>query len=629
MSRRQHWAAEFEFGHLWQWLLIASCLLFAGVSTASIQTSPDIITAGYGPISEHLQSQRPRRPDASQEQSVLSVKDNGLPVLQENGKHLPVSLESFSALLDALDVMQSHFFVVWQGSWPTAIEWTSAMIGTHISATLNVITRSNNYEHILPTETERASSAQNNTVQENLINRFFTHLTTFHFCENVFGLRGQAYDDMLWVVLSWLESIKLANLHSDIHYCSPADCRRRSGWYGKQFIPAFAHRARVFYELASKGWDTSLCGGGMIWNPRLAPYKNAVTNQLYITASVSMYLYFPGDENGSPFLAGGGTGNDEPLSWVNPHNRQHLEAAITGYDWLVSSNMTNSKGLYIDGFHIRGWRGGRDGSRGSEKCDLREEMVYTYNQGILLSGLRGLWEATGIQKYLEDGHRLIGNVISATAWHVKDIDERRRWAGLGRNGVLEDYCDARGSCNQDGQSFKGIFFHHLTTFCTPLPIGARHGVFFRADKGLASLHRQSCREYGPWIRHNAEAAYRTRDRKGEFGQWWNYQLQHPGSRAPGEAGDHCAVPFKGTDYRNGDVPNDRIWRAELDGFPSVDSGGEDESIVDGVPDQWDPNTRGRGRTAETQSGGLAVLRALYALVDMDIDGDWDGNVYDV
>ena len=39
----------------------------------------------------------------------------------------------------------------------------------------------------------------------------------------------------------------------------------------------------------------------MSWNPYLEPYKNAITNELFISASIGMYLYFPGDDNDSPF----------------------------------------------------------------------------------------------------------------------------------------------------------------------------------------------------------------------------------------------------------------------------------------------------------------------------------------
>ena len=514
-------------------------------------------------------------------------------------------LGSFNALLNAIEVMQSHFFAIWQGTWPDAIDWTAAVMGTQVSATLSTMTRV--YEHKLSaTILDDHALANDAHRSENLINRYFTHVSSFYFGENAFSLRTQAYDDMLWVVLGWLESINFINLHSDLHYASNTEdvnMYNASTWYAQQFIPSFAHRARLFYDLASKGWDTSLCGGGMIWSPYLAPYKNAITNQLYIAASVSMYLYFPGDENPSPFEVNEPKQEEGGLPPAKRHDPKYLKAAVEGYEWLKSSNMTNGKGLYTDGFHIRGWRG--DGSKGTKKCDLRDEQVYTYNQGVLLSGLRGLWEATGSRSYLEDGHQLIRNVIAATGWLEENLIERPKWAGLGRNGVLEEACDASATCSQNGQTFKGIFFHHLTIFCAPLPNEERHF----GSINILDLHSQSCREYGPWIKHNAQAAYRTVDHNGEFGMWWGYDGSLHKDRDFEED-----IPDVGTDYRNKGVPRDEVWRLPTDSATQV---GETEGnvFVENSQRTRDPNDRGRGRTVETQSGGVAVLRALRNLVD--------------
>ncbi|KAI9821074.1 MAG: hypothetical protein M1827_003808 [Pycnora praestabilis] len=518
------------------------------------------------------------------------------------------SLETLPALLKALEVMQSHFFQIWQGTWPTTSDWTAEVMSIHVCSALATLTSSTDHWAAPSVGEDVISLGFEAQAQENLINRYFTHLTSFYFGENTFSLRTQAYDDMLWVVLNWLDNINFVKLHSALHhpssssYSPEADCYNSTTWHGAQFIPAFAHRARVFYDIASQGWDTSLCDGGMIWSPYLAPYKNAITNELYITASISMYLYFPGDDNPSPFAS------DKTAS-AKPHDPRFLRAAVEAYQWLLSSNMTNGQGLYVDGYHIHGW--GRDNnSIGSGKCDVRNEMVYTYNQGTLLSGLRGLWESTGVRDYLEDGHKMIRNVIAATGWQLADDDrERWRWAGLGRNGILEEYCDASGRCTQDGQTFKGIFFHHLTSFCTPLPEHpAVEGRTFAADTELQGLHDQSCKEYGPWISHNAQAVLDTKDQDGEFGMWW-------GRRYGGRDGieEDQALQDGAVDYRNLRIPMDDVWDPETyRGNPSSPPRWRHK---DDVHANWDLNDRGRGRTVETQGGGLAVLRAKWELVD--------------
>ncbi|KAI4268929.1 MAG: hypothetical protein LQ337_007566 [Flavoplaca oasis] len=576
-------------------------------------------------------------------ESPVQSSTSGQSILTEESTHPsgPVTIDglskpsdTFIALLQALNVMQSHFYTIWQGQWPHAIDWTAAVMGTQVSATLAAMTET--WKSC--TKLHRHDAIQDQE-RENTINLYFTQITSFYFGENSFGLRTQAYDDMLWVVLGWLEGIKFIYLHSDLHYASThsGDANTKGSesnsslWYAHQFIPQFAHRARLFYDLASRGWDTSLCGGGMVWNPHLAPYKNAITNQLYISASISMYLYFPGDNNASPFSFKNPVRPETGMPPAQAHDPQHLENAVEAYQWLKTSGMTNWRGLYIDGFHISGWRGGKNGSIGTGRCDVRDGQVYTYNQGVILSGLRGLWVATGSKMYLEDGHRLIRNVIAATGWNTRGTQWRWQWSGLGRNGVMEEACDSMGTCSQNGHTFKGIFFHHFTLFCKPLPqTGRSEGVFetFAADKDLFTWHHMKCEKYGRWLRHNARAAYMTRDEEGEFGTWWGI----PGSKhseqydMTKESGFESAS-HEGTDYRNEGVPVDEIWRRPEDQIwqfqkldddrnsIAVEEHSEEKDTSRGT--RCDPNDRGRGRTVETQSGGLAILRALWMVIDIE------------
>jgi hypothetical protein len=506
-------------------------------------------------------------------------------------------------LLNALDVLQTSYFEIWQGNWPTGIDWTKAVIGTYLSSALLTISTSFDF----------LSSAKDS---ENVVNKYFSQLIGAYFGQDAFALRQEAYDDMLWVVLGWLESVKFINTHSTGHYSSTG---HGGDWYGKDFIPAFAHRARIFWELASQGWDTSLCNGGMIWNPYLVPYKNAITNELYIAASISMYLYFPGDENASPF----GFASPPGLTSVDaappgrPHDPKYLAAAIEAYRWLNNSNMTDAKGLYVDGYHISGWsrEQPKNGSQNT-RCDSRNEMVYTYNQGVLLSGQRGLYEATGARSYLEDGHKLVADVIAATGWDLThnialpQSNALAKWQGLGRSGILEEACDAPAICSQDGQTFKGIFFHHLTSFCSPLleHLVLPDGIFVGKDLvDDRKLHENQCKRYGEWIRHNARAAIGTKDVEGKFGMWWGA----PHRRDASDFDFEVELPHTAVDYRNSGVPQkwkDSKKRKSRDVDEKVTEKGRTAAVRD-------LNDRGRGRTVETQGGGVAVLRALWEIVD--------------
>ena len=506
----------------------------------------------------------------------------------------------------ALELMQSQYFELWIGGWPSAIDWTAAVMNTHVSSSLATLSR------ILQTsDSPSAVELDSSSRIEDHISTYFEHNLAFYFGENAFALRNEAFDDMLWVVLGWLESIKFVVQHDSSRY------REKSyrQWHGSQFTPAFAHRARIFYNLASRGWDTRLCGGGMNWNPRLTPYKNAITNQLFISASVGMYLYFPGDTNSSPYMVANTSAHG--LNPAPAHDPKYLQAAVDGYAWLNSSNMTNVMGLYVDGYHIKDWSS--HNRTGTGNCDERNEMIYTYNQGVILSGLRGLWESTGDARYLEDGHQLVQNVLKATGWdfdHDQVLDNDKYdsnntdWAGLGRAGILEELCDHAGKCSQDAQTFKGIYFLHLTQFCEPLPVKRPlvPGKTHVADKALASLHRHSCRAYGKWVDHNARAALKTRNSHGLFGNWWGHR--------EGLRDLSVELPRGAVDYRNdASLLDMKDWSAGAESVPVLADDATGQQNGDGRSDSGteDVNDRGRGRTVETQGGGLAVLRASWEL----------------
>lgn len=476
-------------------------------------------------------------------------------------------------VVDAIEAMQDTYFDNFAGTWPDAIDWTAAVMGTHISATLSSIVDGLDLSY--------TESCADTLQWDNIINQYFTQTAFFYFGENTFGLRNQAYDDMLWVVLGWLENIKFTDMYS-LRRKNLDQYSHAGTWHGTQFIPMAAHRARIFYELASEGWDTSLCDGGMTWNPSLKPYKNAITNELFMAASIGMYLYFPGDNNTAPFL----TSDFEP-PFGKPHDPQYLENAVKSYKWLQESHMQNVQGLFQDGFHITGWHRYPNGTvnPGTGRCDEINRMVYTYNQGVMLSASRGLWLATGARSYLDDGHSLVSSVIRATGWPNRD----RSWRGLGRAGVLEEWCDHDVHCSQDGQTFKGIFFHHLAEFCRPLRPQERHFVFTRSQAGFDEegyqYHLALCAAYGKWIDHNARAASITRNDDGLFGMWWGVPW---GTRCDDDCMDGMQeLPPGAIDHLNPPIENHASISPR------------------------DVNDRGRGRTVETQGGGLAALRARW------------------
>ncbi|SPO06542.1 related to glycosyl hydrolase [Cephalotrichum gorgonifer] len=516
---------------------------------------------------------------------------------------------------NALVTMQREFWDPQSKTWPTAIDWTAAFIHTAFTGMTDTLSMASDESFANMNEDEVLKTVET----------YFNQIVDFYSGQNAASLRGQAFDDMLWVVLGWLESTSFIKSHSDLHYSGDDDrvssrLRRRialvsRAWQqGNEWMGAFGLRAREFWDLARVGWGEDLCGGGMRWSPHLLVYKNAITNQLWIASSAKIYIDFPVEN-------------------IEARNQTYLEVAMKGYDWIMAVNMTNKAGLFVDGYHIS------NPPADNTKCDTRDESVYTYNQGVLLTGQRRLWEATGSPDFLRDGHQLTQDVIQATGWDLREgsptdeiqPDKLPPWRGLGRAGVIEERCDSTGDCSQNTQTFKGIYFHHLTEFCMPIT-RPNQDVDDKAFDAVVERHANACRAYLPWIAHNAEAALGTRDERGVFGGWWGadkYQVwDSDGARYRSQ---------NVSDYRNFGIPDNDVWRAAGEKpapLPGVEARDVEEPLSRDARNSGrrglgsteaqqekrknkaraeDPNDRGRGRTVETQNSGMSVLRAWWEI----------------
>lgn len=265
----------------------------------------------------------------------------------------------FSEFQDVLATMQSTY---WNGTyWPTTIQWIGAFLDTVLAASDRSFTNALiEYNGTVPGSNTTAATIRGEILQ------YFSDIEAYYGDEDTVQIFGAAYDDAQWVVLEWLEAIKCIKQYDAY------------GSYdlGRKDTPGFAHRAHIFYNIVQDKFDTSSCGGGLTWNPALAPYKNAITNELFVSSSIAMYLYFPGDNNTDPYPSPGYTGaSNKTLPALPPltrHDPLLLENAVKGYDWFKTHNFTNAQGLIVDGFHI---------SPNQTTCDERNEMIYTYNQG--------------------------------------------------------------------------------------------------------------------------------------------------------------------------------------------------------------------------------------------------------
>ena len=204
------------------------------------------------------------------------------------------------------------------------------------------------------------------------------------------SFRNWAYDDSGWWALAWLKA------------------------YDQYHNPAYLKTAAtIFTYMQNNGWGDR-CNGGMNWM-RNHPYKNAITNELFILLAARLAEHQTDTARKAYYLA-----------W-----------AIKGYNWLAQSGMLNANHLYNDGLN--------------NDCKNNNGNTWSYNQGVILAAETELYKLTGNQQYLNSAHQ----TALACMRTVADADT-----------ILTDKLgkDAGLDCPQ----FKGIFIRHLAYLNTAL-----------------------------------------------------------------------------------------------------------------------------------------------------------------
>jgi len=150
-----------------------------------------------------------------------------------------------------------------------------------------------------------------------------------------------------------------------------------------------------------------------VWWSSANTYKNAITNELFLLTSASGYL----------------RNNDQ----------MYLDNAKKAWTWLSGSKMRNAQGLYNDGLN----------STIPAACTNNGATAWTYNQGVIASGLAALYAASGDTSLLDQAEITLDATIS----------------GLTVGRILKESCDDPHSggtqCNRDQQIFKGIWTKHV------------------------------------------------------------------------------------------------------------------------------------------------------------------------
>jgi predicted alpha-1,6-mannanase (GH76 family) len=168
--------------------------------------------------------------------------------------------------------------------------------------------------------------------------------------------------------------------------------------------------AQVFDYVTANGWTTDLCSGGVLWCPDAShPYKNAITNELFLAGAIKLHPY---------------------ASIIGKPQDYYLQWAVQEVEWFIASNMVGSDGLVNDGL--------------DNLCQNNGQTTWTYNQGVFLDGLVLLSAATNNATY----QALAETVATAAMTQLTTS-----------SGVFVEPCGW--NCDGDQHIFKGIFVRHL------------------------------------------------------------------------------------------------------------------------------------------------------------------------
>jgi predicted alpha-1,6-mannanase (GH76 family) len=199
------------------------------------------------------------------------------------------------------------------------------------------------------------------------------------------GFINDFFDDNLWWALAWVAA---CDLTGDERYRTAAQA-------------IFAH--------SLSGWDET-CGGGLWWNEK-RDYKNAITNELFLTLAALLAARVPGQQ-------------------------EYRDWALREWEWLHGSGMIGPSGLVNDGL--------------TAACTNNDGTTWTYNQGVILGGLAALHELTGDEAYLRQGEAIADVVLRSLTSPA---------------GILVEPGEAKSAASdRDLPQFKGIFVRYLQDF---------------------------------------------------------------------------------------------------------------------------------------------------------------------
>ena len=225
------------------------------------------------------------------------------------------------------------------------------------------------------------------------------------------------------------------------------------GWWALTWITAYdltgeqryLNMARTIFADMTRGWDTR-CGGGLMWKkwdgPRWVPYKNAITNELFLTLAARLYQR---------------TSLERYRTW-----------ALQAWTWFEASHLLNAQHLINDGL--------------DRSCRNNGRPTWTYNQGVILGGLVDLARITQDVSYQALAHAIAAAALSTL---------------VDASGILTEPGEAQApSSDADLPQFKGIFMRHLAYLDAADPRPAYREFIIRNADSIWHKNRTVANQFG-------------------------------------------------------------------------------------------------------------------------------------
>lgn len=214
-----------------------------------------------------------------------------------------------------------------------------------------------------------------------------------------------------------------------------------TGWWAMAWIDAYRsthdakylNTAKVAADFMAQWWNTDNACGGLYWKLeqvggqwRGINHLSAISNSLYLQVNSALFR-----ETGEA---------------------KYLERAAQEWDWFSGSGMIDSDGLVRDGV--------------SKSTCTAGGGKYTYNQGVLISGLVEYYQVTGDASLLTTA-RTVADALTTSSTYSRD-------------GILRDTCENNHlpsltsnpfgyRCGNDGPVFKGPTVRGLAELSAVLP----------------------------------------------------------------------------------------------------------------------------------------------------------------